>query len=252
MNKNKAILTFDVEFPYSSNFLKKYLRETDKTDCQIENYFMLLLDLLKRYNQKATFFVLGQLAEKYPALIKTISSAGHEIASHGYSHNPLNELDRDMLQEELDKTNQIIKGLIDQKLKGFRAPNFSLNPKTQWAVEVIKNNFQYDSSIHPLKRNFLKKEILEVPSSLGGIYFRILPLWLYCFLLKISSKNKIPALYFHPLDLFNDLPKIESVPWWKKKIKYWGIKKSWKKFEKLIKKFDFLSIDQYLNENSSH
>ena len=248
--KNKAVLTFDLEFWYNSGFLKNYIVE-NKKDAKdyTEQTTMLLLEKLKYYNQKATFFILGELAEKYPQLVKTIFDAGHEIASHGYSHKSLCELNKETLQKEIYESKQTIENLNNQELNGFRAPNFSLNKKTHWAVEIIKNNFRYDSSIHPLKKNFLKKTILEIAPSLGGIYFRILPLWLYCILLKIFSKNEIPVLYFHLSDLFESTPQIKTAPWLKRKIKYWSIRKSWKKFEKLMKKFNFISIEQYLNEN---
>ena len=251
--KSKAILTFDLEFWHNSEFLKKYApKNKEAIDNQTEKTTMLLLDAFKQHNQKATFFILGQLAEKYPNLVKRIFNEGHEIASHGYSHKTLDELAEKSFEEEIKLSKEIIKNITGKELKGFRAPNFSLNPKTKWAIKIIKDNFHYDSSIHPLKRNFLNQTIKEIPPSLGGIYFRILPLWLYCFFLKVFSKNKIPVLYLHPLDLFDFLPQIESAPWWRKKIKYWRIKKSWKKFEKLLKKYKFISIEQYLDENTSN
>jgi peptidoglycan/xylan/chitin deacetylase (PgdA/CDA1 family) len=251
MRKSKAILTFDLEFWYNSKFLKKYLPEDKK---QLEDYtkktIMLLLDLLKKYNQRVTFFVLGQLAEKYSNLIKKISDLKHEIASHGYSHKTLWELDEKSFEGEIKLSKEIIKNIISKEPKGFRAPNFSLNKKTKWALEVLKkHNFSYDSSIHPLKPYYAQKTIKEIYPSLGGIYFRILPLGLYLLLVKILSKTKIPVLYFHPYELFESSPRLKSAPWHKRKIKYWGTKNAWKKFEKLMKKFEFISIEQYLNEN---
>jgi hypothetical protein len=250
---HQAILTFDLEFCHNSKFLSKYITNNQiSDDNQIEKSVAIILEFLTKRDQRATFFVLGQLAEKYPHVIKKIFSANHEIASHGYSHKSLSDLNEKELKEEISLSKQIIINIINKEPKGFRAPNFSLNKKAIWAAEIIKKNFQYDSSIHPLKINFLKRKINEIPTSLGGIYFRILPLWLYCFFLKIFSKNKIPVIYFHLSDLFNFLPKIESAPWWKKLIKYWGTKNAWKKFEKLMEKYNFISIEQYLYENSSH
>jgi peptidoglycan/xylan/chitin deacetylase (PgdA/CDA1 family) len=245
MRKSKAILTFDLEFWYNSKFLKKYLPENkNQLDDCVEKPTELLLDLLKKYNQRATFFVLGRVAEKYPNLIKKISDLKHEIASHGYSHKSLWELTEEGFEKEIELSKKIIKNIINKEPKGFRAPNFSLNKKTKWALEVIKNNFKYDSSVHPLNLFRIKSQILEIYPSLGSIYFRILPLWLYCFLIKYFSKNRIPVLYFHLQDFFEFIPKIKA-PWLKRKIKYWGLKNSWKKFEKLIEKFNFISIEQY-------
>lgn len=250
--KPRAILTFDLEFWYNSKFLKKYLPENkNQLDDCVEKPTELLLDLLNKYNQRATFFVLGEVAKKYPNLIKRISDLGHEIASHGYSHKTLYELDKKSFEKEIKLSKEIIKNITGKEPKGFRAPNFSLNKKTKWALEILKKyNFQYDSSAHPLKSFKIPSQIPETPPSLGGIYFRILPLGLYLLLIKILSKIKILVLYFHPYELFESAPKIESAPWWKKKIKYWGAKTAWKKFEKLMKKFNFISVEQYLNENT--
>jgi len=249
----KAILTFDLEFWYNSQFLKKYLpKNKSLSKDYIEESIEPILNLLTKYNQKATFFVLGQVAEKYPKIIKRIFQAGHEIASHGYSHKLLNELEPKEFEEEIIKTNQIIEKIVNQKPTGFRAPAFSLNNQTKWALEILnKYNFQYDSSIHPLsfKKTFGNPLIKELPCSLGGIYFRLLPLKIYVYLTELFSKTEIPMVYFHPNELFDSTPKIKSAPWFFKKVKYWGTKSSLNKFEKLLKEFNFISIKQYLDEN---
>ena len=101
----KAILTFDLEFWYNSRFLRKYL---PKDKSSLEDYIKEstgpILNLLSQYNQKATFFVLGQVAEKHPATIKRIFALGHEIASHGYSHKVLNEMTPQEFEKEITKT----------------------------------------------------------------------------------------------------------------------------------------------------
>jgi len=250
MTKSKAILTFDLEFWYNSKFLNNYhLRDKNQIKDHIEESTELLLDLLKKYNQRATFFVLGEVAEKYPELIKKISNLGHEIASHGYSHKTLWELDKINFEKEIQLSKNVLKNITGKEPNGFRAPNFSLNQKTEWALDILKNDFQYDSSIHPLRSPKSAEKIIEIPTSLGGIYFRVFPLWLYILLIKIISKTKIPVLYFHPYEFFEFVPKIKNAPWLKRKIKYWGINNAWQKFEKLMRKFDFISIEQYLNEN---
>jgi len=246
--KSKAILTFDLEFWYNSKFLKKYLpKNTNQLEDYTKESISLLLDLLKKYNQQATFFVLGQLAEKYPKIIKKIADEGQEIACHGYSHMPLNELNQNKFGKELKISKNILKNIIGKEPKGFRAPNFSLNKKTKWALGILKKyNFQYDSSSHPLKPFKASGQFQQIPPSLGGIYFRIFPLWLYISLIKIFSRIKIPVLYFHPYEFFKFSLEIKNAPCYKRKIKYWGTKNAWKKFERLMKKFNFISIEQYL------
>lgn len=253
--KSKAILTFDLEFWHNSQFLEKYQSQDKRTsDDYIKESIEPILNLLIQYNQKATFFVLGQVAEKYPALIKNIHQLGHEIASHGYSHQTINKLQPEEFEREIVKTNQIIEKIINQKPIGFRAPAFSLNNKTKWALKILKkHNFQYDSSIHPLsfRKNFGNYPIQELTLSLGGIYFRILPLKIYLYLTKHASKTKLPILYFHPYEFFDSAPKLKTGPWIMRKIKYWGTKKAWRKFKKLIQSYNFISIKQYLDESTT-
>jgi len=251
MEKSKAILTFDLEFWYNSKFLKKYLPEdTNQAEDHIKESIDLILNLLDKHRQRATFFVLGKIAEKYPDLIKKISDSGHEIGSHGYSHKLLWDLNKETFEEEIKVSKNILKNIIGKEPAGFRAPNFSLNKKTEWALDILKKyDFKYDSSIHPLKPGKTVKQLTEIPPSFGGIYFRYFPLWLYILIIKIASKTKIPVLYFHPYEFFEFSLQIKTAPSWKRKIKYWGTKNAWKKFEKLMKKFNFISIEQHINEN---
>lgn len=247
--ERKIVLSFDLEFWHNSGFLKKYLpKEKNLLVDYIIESTEPILELLKKHGHLATFFVLGRVAEKYPELIKKIYDSGHEIASHGYSHKPLFDLNEVTFQKEIELTNNILKNITEAEPKGFRAPNFSLNQETKWALKIIEKNFRYDSSLDPLNFSKFSMPVLEIPPSLGGIYFRILPLKLYLFLAKLLSKQKIPVLYLHPYELFESSPKINSAPWHKKKIKYWGTKTAWYKFEKLLKERDSISIEEYLNE----
>ncbi len=251
--KKKIILTFDLEFWYNSKFLKKYLSQNeDPPNDYVRESVEPILNLLKQHNQKVTFFVLGQIAERHPELIKKIFQSGHEIASHGYSHTILSQLGKDGFEREIEKTNQIIEQIIGQKPTGFRAPNFSLNNKTKWAFDILKKHgFKYDSSIHPFsfKKNF-QYSLKELPPSLGGIYFRAFPFWFYLILVRIFSKTDSPVIYLHPHELFDSAPRIESAPRFLKKIKYWGTKSALDKFEKLLKKFKCISIKEHLNEST--
>ena len=248
MNLQKAILSFDLEFWYNSEFLKKYLPPDGAgLPDLVEESLYPLLDLLSQYNIKATFFVLGRLAEKYPHLIKRIANLGHEVASHGYSHKTLRDLNEIEFEKEIKASCQIIYQIIGQKPLGFRAPNLSLNNQTKWALRILeKYNFKYDSSLSPLSTSKIEGPIKEILPSLGGIYFRVFPLKIYLYLLKLTTKHRLPVLYLHPHELYNFVPELKSIPWLKKKIKFWGTKYSFKKFEKLLKEFNFVSIDKYL------
>lgn len=282
----KLILTIDLEFWYNSKFLKEYLpkeRELDKWDLIMEST-VPILNLLKEKNAKATFFTLGKLAEKYPNLIKQISDNGHEIASHGYSHKPLWELKPEEFEKEIALSKKILKEITGKDPIGFRAPNFSLTPDTKWLSQILaKHNFKYDASLFPSKKllggicrlpNDVFKTSLDkfgeiddksnlyefpsltwgnnfrFPAPAGSIYFRILLLRCYLCFLKSAAKNKkAPVVHFHNHELYNWTPSIK-LPFVKRKIKYWGVRNSFKKFSKLLDKFEFISMEEYLKNLS--
>ena len=273
--KSQAILTFDLEFWYESISLKKYLHHQENLlDEEFNQLVLLILNELKKNNHQATFFTTGQVMRKCPELIRKIDQLGHEIALHGYSHKSLNKLNEDKLEKEISRSIHLLKKITKKHPLGFRAPNFSLNNQTNWAFKILeKFRIKYDSSIFPIKtplyglsnvplipyRIGKNSSIIEFPLAVftksfikipiaGGIYFRIIPFFIYQKLLKSVLKKRIAILYFHPYDLSTKKPKIK-MPLFLKKIKYFGLKKSRKNFKKLLSKFDFISIKQYLNEN---
>jgi polysaccharide deacetylase family protein (PEP-CTERM system associated) len=111
-----------------------------------------LLDLLDRHHVRGTFFVLGWVAERYPRLVQEIASAGHEIASHGQFHNPVYELTPDAFGDELDRSVAALKAAGSAEIQGFRAPQWSINDRSMWALDVLsKKGFRFDSSLTPLR-----------------------------------------------------------------------------------------------------
>jgi peptidoglycan/xylan/chitin deacetylase (PgdA/CDA1 family) len=253
--KPKAILTFDLEYWYNSKFLKKSASriDVDNTQDYVLETTLPLLDLLKKYGAKATFFVLGKLAKNYPSLIKRIQNHGHEIASHGYSHKALTDINQEEFEKELKLTNNILNTITGKTPAGFRAPAFSINKQTIWALNVLrKQNFKYDSSIHPLSFHGTKNQnqILRTPAATGSIYFRALPLGVFLWYFKIASRRKMPMLYFHPYELFASAPRIKTGPLWKRKIKYIGTNNALRKFKKLLLKFKFISLEEYLSHEN--
>ena len=279
----KIILTFDLEFWYNSEFLKKYLpNNQERLKDYVPEAIFPLLELLKKFNIKATFFVLGKVAEKYPEIIKKISSEGHEIASHGYSHRTLNSLDQEEFEKEIRLSVELLEKITGKKPIGFRAPDFTLSNKTKWVLEILgKYGFKYDSSIFPFKTQLYgslkaplgiykisKENVFEVDNNSkitefplavykkakiripvgGGFYFRFIPFLLYKIFLKSVQKERPIVLYIHPHELYNFIPDIKA-PFWKIKLKYWKVNKSLEKLERLLRSFKFTSVENYINEN---
>jgi len=279
--KPKIILTIDLEFWYNSEFLKNYLpKDKSALPDTVVPATEKLLKLLKQKNCTATFFVLGKLAEKYPELIKKIQSHGHEIGNHGYTHLALWDLDAENAEEEIKKSTEILTKITGNPPVAFRAPRCSLNNKTKWFLLVLqKNNYTCDSSIfpafhlmkegggisnHPYKISFEnvtkidnRSPILEFPIAVkkiaglnipvaGGIYFRLLPFSLFSAGLRSLARKSTSVIYLHQHELNPAIPKVRA-PWLKKKLLYWGKKKTFKKFEKLLDNFECVSLKEYMN-----
>lgn len=143
-------LVIDLEHWYSPELLKGF-HPVSLVDQDVESV-MPILDLLEKYNVKATFAVLGSLAEKNSELIKDIFDRGHEIASHGYSHRMLHELGKEGFEDEIKRSVELLSSITGEKPIGFRAPSFSIDNSTKWAFGILeKYGFKYDASIFPIK-----------------------------------------------------------------------------------------------------
>lgn len=272
-------LTIDLEPWYASEFLTKYLPE-EKED-QIEEAVKPILGLLDKYKMKATFFILGIVAEKHPDVVREIYSKGHEIASHAYSHKTLYALGEAGFEEEIGKSVRLLESITGEKPIGFRAPSFSINNSTKWAFEVLrKYDFKYDSSIFPIKTmlygvpnaplqsyrpsmNDVAKhdpdgDIVEFPMTVlrlgrnipvaGGFYLRVLPLWFLRFALRRVNKVRPAVFYVHPWETYPMTPRLNNVPLFPKFVTYHGINSALKKVEGLLEKFEFKPLCEFLEE----
>jgi|TARA_B110000495_G_C23040300_1_gene623499 polysaccharide deacetylase family protein (PEP-CTERM system associated) len=235
-----------------------------------------ILDLFEKYNVKATFFTLGFIAEKYPELIEEIQSKGHEIASHGYQHLDARNISKNDFENDLKKSLNILESITKEKIKGFRAPFFSVNKKNVWVLDILKKYLKYDSSIFPAKTPMygisdaithpykisddspltenkngdfyeippliLKLPLRNIPVA-GGFFLRFLPIQLIKFSIKKMNEKGFPAMcYIHPKDLDPEMPKIPQYAW----HYYWGLNNSTQKFENLLKNFEFNSVRENL------
>ena len=233
----------------------------------------ILLDLFRKYNVSATFFTLGYIAEKFPELIEKITKEGHEIASHSYAHLDIRKFTKAQFESDLVKSISAIERVSGEKILGFRAPFFSIEPKTFWAFEIIKSHLRYDSSIFPVRTplygvpnapsyiyrpsnlnpllNDNSENFLELPPAVshipiignipiaGGFHLRFLPYSFVKFGINRINKNGQPAIcYIHPKDLDQGMPKIRQYNWYY----YYGLKHAVKKYENLLRDFQFGSV----------
>jgi len=279
-------LTIDVEDYFQVEAFSTVInpRDCNNYPLRVRENTKKVLDLLDQYETKATFFCLGWVAERCPDLIKEIAAKGHEIASHGYAHQPVYRQSPKTFREDVRKTKQILEDLTGNSVCGYRAPTYSITKKTLWALEILaEEGYQYDASIFPIKHDLYGipdaprfsfevntlarwdvnrcQRFLEFPATTlrifnlnipiaGGGYFRLFP---YSFIKKalryINTKEKQPFIfYLHPWELDPDQPRIKHAPWRSRFRHYVNLDKTKRKFQRLLKDFEFAPISKNLEK----
>ncbi|MBN1128978.1 MAG: DUF3473 domain-containing protein [Chitinispirillaceae bacterium] len=234
-----------------------------------------LLKLLDKHGVKATFFVLGWIAEKAPDLVKEIAAAGHEIASHGYGHLLAKTLTPATFEKDLSASLEVIARCVPNKVIGFRAPSFSLDRTTLWVFDVlVKYGIRYDSSIFPISFHpdygvrdgvlsiyKVTESLTEFPMSCfkcmgmtipccGGGYFRVFPYGLTRHGIRKCNREDRPVVfYLHPWEIDPGQPRITTIPWFKRFRHYFNLHKTEKRLDRLLSDFEFRTVAEVLGIN---
>lgn len=149
-------LTIDVEDYFQVSAFEKVspLETWSARECRVERNTDLILKLLDDQSVVATFFILGWIAKRYPTLIRRISSLGHEIASHGFNHQRIYNMDRQTFREDIRTSKSLLEEITGSQVYGYRAPSYSISHETEWAFdELCEAGYYYDSSIFPIKHD---------------------------------------------------------------------------------------------------
>lgn len=196
-----------------------------------------ILDELAKCQARATFFIVGQASVHNPELIRSIHREGHEVASHGWDHRRVSDMDTRQFHDDARKTKDALEQVIGAPVVGYRAPTFSIGRGNPWAIDVLADlGFAYDSSVYPVRHDRygvpaaprepflvagLEREILELPPATwrvlgnnlpmgGGGYFRLFPLW--CTRRAINQvarlEPSVATLYFHPWEFDTEQRKL--------------------------------------------
>ncbi len=235
-------LSVDVEDYYQVSAFESVVRfeEWGRRESRVEWNTHRVLDLLDEYDVKATFFVLGWVAERNPTLVRIISKRGHEVASHGYAHQLVYTQTPEAFREETRRAKKITEDIIGQAIIGYRAASYSITARSLWALDILaEEGFQYDSSIFPVRHDRYgipgherffhilngngHLSIAEIPLSTvriaalnipiaGGGYLRLLPYSMtHLALLYLNRLEGQPAIvYFHPWEIDPDQPRIDA------------------------------------------
>lgn len=262
------ILTFDIEewFHILDNHSTKEPEHWLAYEERIHRNVDRLLELLDRHQSKATFFILGWIAEKYPEVVKKIDSLGHHIGSHSNMHQLCYELTPSQFEEDTRRSILSLEDLIGKKVNCYRAPGFSIKYENRWALKVLSElGIEIDCSIFPARRahggfqnigvaepfliNIEGRIIKEFPINTisffgkdlvysGGGYFRLLP---YSLIKRWSSKADYVMTYFHPRDFDSTQPLIQELSLVRRFKSYNGLKSAYSKLDK------WLSTDTFIN-----
>jgi polysaccharide deacetylase family protein (PEP-CTERM system associated) len=234
-------LTVDVEEYFHPNAMDAAVSpdDWDRLPRRVEGNTHHLLDLLGARGVRATFFVLGWVAERLPQLVDEIARRGHEVACHGYAHRLAYELGAQRFRADVTRAKAVLEQRIGAPVSGFRAASYSLVGTTPWVFDIlIDAGFQYDSSIFPIRHDIYgvpsfsrfavcvqrpAGQIVEVPASTvrllgrnwpvaGGGYFRLLPYWVTSGALRrINRRDGRPAIvYLHPWELDAEQPRLPA------------------------------------------
>lgn len=269
-------MSIDVEDYFHVAALSKNVStsEWDNMASRVEQNTQKLLRVFEKYNVKATFFVLGWVAERYPQLVFNIDRMGHEVASHGYSHQLIYTQSPDVFQKETCMSKTILEDIIGKPVLGYRAASYSITNSSLWALDIIaKAGFKYDSSIFPVRHDKygipgFKREphviltperlkLIEFPLSTfsifgqivpiaGGGYFRLYPYWLSkYFYTKTNKLNKSFVFYMHPWEIDPEQPRIRT-SLLSKFRHYNNLEKCQERLQMLLNDFSFIPVRELL------
>ncbi len=236
-------LSIDVEEYFHPNAMDDVVRPSDWESLphRVEQNTHKILEILSAHDARATFFVLGWVAERFPSLVKEIGRRGHEIACHGFAHRLVYQLGPERFRADVERARLLLEDLTGGPVAGFRAASYSIVESSMWALDIlIELGFAYDSSIFPIRHDIYgipsfsrfpvrvrrpAGEILEIPPSTvrllgrnwpvaGGGYFRLLPYWLTRLSLRwINRHEGRPAMvYLHPWEIDTDQPRLRARP----------------------------------------
>jgi polysaccharide deacetylase family protein (PEP-CTERM system associated) len=229
----------------------------------------VLLELLARHGATGTFFVVGWLADRNPALVRRIAAAGHEIASHSWWHRRVTTLTPAEFRDDVARTKARLEDISGQLVRGFRAPTFSIQPGMEWAFDVLlETGHTYDSSVFPIRRpgygwpgaptapydivrpagtlreypmTTLDIGGFRIPAA-GGGYLRQFPYWVIRRAFRIRQGLGAGGMFYvHPWEVDPEQPRV-ACGWLTRMRHYRGLERTLPRLERLLGEFRFTAV----------
>ena len=265
-------MTVDVEDYFQVSAFEGVINrgDWDRLPCRVEQNTNQILDLFNGHDVKATFFMLGWVAERYPGLVRRIVDAGHELASHGYSHIRVTRQSPQAFSEDVSKTRKLLEDIAGCEVQGYRAASYSIVKETLWAHDLLQEaGYRYSSSVYPIHHDlygipdaprfaYRHKDggLLEIPVTTvsmfnhnlpcgGGGYFRLLPYRVSRWAMKrVNRADRKPCVfYFHPWEIDPGQPRQTGISGKTRFRHYLNLGRMKTRVERLLEDFDWDRMD---------
>ncbi len=266
-------MTVDVEDYFQVSAFEDVVArdDWDQLSCRVERNTDQILELFDGHDVRATFFMLGWVAERYPALVRRIVDAGHELASHGYSHVRVTRQQPQAFSEDIGKTRKLLEDTAGCEVKGYRAASYSIVRETLWAHDLLQEaGYRYSSSVYPIHHDlygipdaprfaYRHKEggLLEIPVTTvslfnhnlpcgGGGYFRLLPYRVSRWAMqRVNGADCMPCVfYFHPWEIDPDQPRQTGISGKTRFRHYLNLGRMKTRIERLLQDFRWNRMDR--------
>ncbi len=265
-------MTVDVEDYFQVSAFEGAVNRSDwdRLPCRVEQNTDHILELFDVHDVKATFFMLGWIAERYPALVRRIVDAGHELASHGYSHVRVTQQPPQAFSEDVSKTKKLLEDIAGCGVRGYRAASYSIVNETLWAHDLLQEaGYRYSSSVYPIHHDlygipdaprfsYRHKDggLLEIPVTTvslfnhnlpcgGGGYFRLLPYRVSRWAMRrVNGTDRMPCVfYFHPWEIDPEQPRQAGINGKTRFRHYLNLRRMKSRVERLLDDFNWGRMD---------
>jgi len=274
-------MTVDVEEYFQVSAFEHHVSRSqwDSYQSRVVRNTERLLDIFQAAGVRATFFVLGWVAERHPTLVRRIAEAGHELGSHGFSHRLVYEQTPSEFRHDLRQSRAAISDAASAPVHGYRAPSFSITGRSLWALDIIREEgFTYDASIFPIHhdryglpsapRHFHAIQgsagtLWECPGSTvrfaganlpvaGGGFFRLLPYaWTRWGIARLNRVERRPAVFYvHPWEIDPEQPRIRA-SFASRLRHYTNLDKTEPRLRRMLSEFQFAPLGQVLEDSTN-
>jgi polysaccharide deacetylase family protein (PEP-CTERM system associated) len=267
-------MSVDVEDYFQVSAFERHIdrKDWDGIRCRVPDNLARILDLFESRGVRATFFTLGWVAERFPGLIREVAERGHEVASHGFFHQRVTDLDPDAFRRDVARTKALLEDITGEPVAGYRAPSYSIGANNLWALDVLEEEgYRYSSSVYPIRHDHYGMpdaprhpfrpasagRLLEIPVTTvalpgrtlpcgGGGFFRFYPYAFSRWALRRVNRREGRAgmFYFHPWEIDPDQPRVPGLPLRTRFRHYLNLGRMEKRLDCLLADFHWDRVDR--------